>query len=218
MARQAASSTSRPGRQVDLRAQSQGPLGAAHPHRGVPGDRLRQFHRNRPGQPRRHPAVEQTEPIGLLRARLSTGEDQVGRAGRADPATSSWVPPPSGITLTVTSGRPSTAVSSATMRSQDSASSSPPPSETVPQGLHRRRRRRRGAHPDQAAPRRQVPRRGQPRPQRLLSALRAQGERAIALLKTRWKALRHLALDPWRISDITAAALVLTRKLHNCLY
>ncbi len=52
----------------------------------------------------------------------------------------------------------------------------------------------------------------------LLSALRAQGERAIALLKTRWKALRHLALDPWRISDITAAALVLTRKLHNCLY
>ncbi len=30
----------------------------------------------------------------------------------------------------------------------------------------------------------------------LLSALRAQGERAIALLETRWKALRHLALDP----------------------
>ncbi len=49
----------------------------------------------------------------------------------------------------------------------------------------------------------------------LLSALRALGERAIALLKTRWRALRHVSLDPWRTGDIVAAALVLNRKLHS---
>src|SRR3954469_15857499 len=45
---------------------------------------------------------------------------------------------------------------------------------------------------------------------RLLTSLRAEGERGIALLKTRWKALRHIRLCPRRIGAITAAALVLT--------
>src|SRR5215217_4024411 len=45
---------------------------------------------------------------------------------------------------------------------------------------------------------------------RLLTRLRAEGERGIALLKTRWKALRHVRLCPQRIGAIAAAALVLT--------
>ena len=45
---------------------------------------------------------------------------------------------------------------------------------------------------------------------RLIGCLRAPGERGIALLKTRWKALRHVRLCPQRIGAITAAALVLT--------
>src|SRR3712207_6594149 len=45
---------------------------------------------------------------------------------------------------------------------------------------------------------------------RLLTRLRAAGERGIALLKTRWKALRHVRLCPQRIGAIVAAALVLT--------
>ena len=45
----------------------------------------------------------------------------------------------------------------------------------------------------------------------LIGCLRAQGERGIALLKTRWKALRRIRLCPQRIGAITNAALVLTR-------
>jgi len=51
----------------------------------------------------------------------------------------------------------------------------------------------------------------------LLTRLRAEGERGIALLKTRWKALRHVRLCPQRIGAIAAAALVLTtaeRPIH----
>ena len=44
----------------------------------------------------------------------------------------------------------------------------------------------------------------------LISCLRAQGERGIALLKTRWKALTRIRLCPRRIGAIAAAALVLT--------
>ncbi len=44
----------------------------------------------------------------------------------------------------------------------------------------------------------------------LISCLRAPGERGIALLKTRWKALNRIRLCPQRIGAITAAALVLT--------
>ena len=44
----------------------------------------------------------------------------------------------------------------------------------------------------------------------LLGCLRAQGERGIALLKTRWKALNRIRLCPQRIGSIVAAALVLT--------
>jgi hypothetical protein len=44
----------------------------------------------------------------------------------------------------------------------------------------------------------------------LISCLRAPAERGNALLKTRWKALQHIRLCPWRIGAIVAAALVLT--------
>jgi len=44
----------------------------------------------------------------------------------------------------------------------------------------------------------------------LLGCLRAQGERGIALLKTRWKALNRIRLCPQRIGAIVGAALVLT--------
>ncbi len=44
----------------------------------------------------------------------------------------------------------------------------------------------------------------------LLCCLRAPGERGIALLKTRWKALNRIRLCPRRIGAIVAAALVLT--------
>jgi DDE superfamily endonuclease len=43
----------------------------------------------------------------------------------------------------------------------------------------------------------------------LIGSLRAEGEHGMALLKTRWKALRHIRLCPQRIGAITAAALVL---------
>jgi DDE superfamily endonuclease len=44
----------------------------------------------------------------------------------------------------------------------------------------------------------------------LIGCLRAEGERGIALLKTRWKALDRIRLCPQRIGAIAAAALVLT--------
>lgn len=42
-------------------------------------------------------------------------------------------------------------------------------------------------------------------------AYRAPVKRAIAVLKVRWKALRYVTLDPGRIGNLVAAALVLTR-------
>jgi hypothetical protein len=45
----------------------------------------------------------------------------------------------------------------------------------------------------------------------LIGCLRAEGERGIALLKTRWKALNRIRLCPQRIGAIAKAALVLTR-------
>ena len=44
----------------------------------------------------------------------------------------------------------------------------------------------------------------------LIGCLRAEGERGIALLKTRWKALGRIRLCPQRIGAIAKAALVLT--------
>jgi hypothetical protein len=44
----------------------------------------------------------------------------------------------------------------------------------------------------------------------LIGCLRAQGERGIALLKTRWTALNRIRLCPQRIGAIAKAALVLT--------
>ncbi len=56
----------------------------------------------------------------------------------------------------------------------------------------------RGLHPDNAA-------RNQ-----LIGCLRAPGERGIALLKTRWRALNRIRLCPQKIGAIVKAALVLT--------
>jgi hypothetical protein len=47
---------------------------------------------------------------------------------------------------------------------------------------------------------------------KLLRGVRGVGERANALLTARFKALRRVSLDPWRIGKITQAALVL---LHH---
>jgi DDE superfamily endonuclease len=41
------------------------------------------------------------------------------------------------------------------------------------------------------------------------NGIRAIGERANALLKMTFRALRNVSLDPWRIGKIVAAALVL---------
>ena len=46
---------------------------------------------------------------------------------------------------------------------------------------------------------------------RTINALRAPAERANALLKRTWKALERVTLDPWRIGQITTAALVLLK-------
>ena len=52
----------------------------------------------------------------------------------------------------------------------------------------------------------------------LLTRLRCLGERAAALLTTRWKALNKITLCPRRIGSITKAALVLTQFEHNGRY
>ncbi len=49
----------------------------------------------------------------------------------------------------------------------------------------------------------------------LLRAKRAPGERGFALLKGRWKVLRHVTASPTEIGDIARAALVLTTFLHK---
>lgn len=46
------------------------------------------------------------------------------------------------------------------------------------------------------------------------NSIRAIGERGNSLLKTTFKALRHISLDPWRIGRIVAAALVLLHYDH----
>jgi hypothetical protein len=45
--------------------------------------------------------------------------------------------------------------------------------------------------------------------------LRAVGERGNSLLKTTFKALRNVSLDPWRIGDIAAAALTILHIEHD---
>jgi hypothetical protein len=49
----------------------------------------------------------------------------------------------------------------------------------------------------------------------LLRAQRAVGERAFALLKGRWRVLRHVTASPSHIGDIARGALVLTTFLHH---
>jgi DDE superfamily endonuclease len=50
---------------------------------------------------------------------------------------------------------------------------------------------------------------------KVIRAVRGLGERANALLKTTFKALRHVSLDPWRIGTIAKAALVLLHLEHD---
>jgi len=50
---------------------------------------------------------------------------------------------------------------------------------------------------------------------KIIGAIRALAEKANADLKTRFKALRHISLDPWRIGAITAAALALFHFEHR---
>jgi hypothetical protein len=52
----------------------------------------------------------------------------------------------------------------------------------------------------------------------LQSRARALGERAIAILKTRWRALHRISLCPHRIGAIVQAALVLTHHEHHGRY
>jgi hypothetical protein len=52
----------------------------------------------------------------------------------------------------------------------------------------------------------------------LQSRARALGERAMALLKTRWRALHRISLCPYRIDAIVQAALVLTHHEHHGRY
>ena len=52
----------------------------------------------------------------------------------------------------------------------------------------------------------------------LLTRLRCLGERAAAILLTRWKTLRRITLCPSRIGAITKAALVLTQFEHQGRY
>jgi hypothetical protein len=52
----------------------------------------------------------------------------------------------------------------------------------------------------------------------LQSRARALGERAMAILKTRWRALHHISLCPYRIGAIVQAALVLTHHEHHGRY
>ncbi len=52
----------------------------------------------------------------------------------------------------------------------------------------------------------------------LHTGLRALGERAASLLKSRWRALLRVTLSPSRIGDITKAALVLTQLEHQGRY
>ena len=50
---------------------------------------------------------------------------------------------------------------------------------------------------------------------KIIRGVRGIGERANSLLKTTFKALRHVGLDPWRIGTITKAALVLLHLEHD---
>jgi hypothetical protein len=50
---------------------------------------------------------------------------------------------------------------------------------------------------------------------KILRGIHGPAERANCLLKTTFKALRHVSLDPWKIGRITKAALVLLQQIHN---
>jgi len=56
---------------------------------------------------------------------------------------------------------------------------------------------------------------GQQQFNKVHNGLRAIGERANALLKMTFKALRNVSVDPWRIGVIVAAALVLLHFDYN---
>ena len=97
-----------PGRQVDVRPLSQRPLGVAYSHRRVRGDDRRELAAPPPG---RCPAATRrsTSPSRVGLGHVEPRPVKTRSAARAAPTrrTSSWVPPPPGITPTVTSGSPS---------------------------------------------------------------------------------------------------------------
>ena len=55
----------------------------------------------------------------------------------------------------------------------------------------------------------------QPQVNKAHNSLRAIGERGNSPLKTTFKALRNVSLDPWRIGKIVAAALIILHIEHD---
>ena len=77
--------------------------------------------------PPRHDLVGEPDPRGFLRVHPAAENTRSAALPGPRRRSASWVPPPPGTRPTVVSGRPNSAVSSATMTSQDRASSQPPP-------------------------------------------------------------------------------------------
>src|SRR5579875_2741149 len=75
-----------PGLHAHPPAVAQRPLGRAHRHRGVRGDPAGQLERGRPDVgARRHPPVDQPEPLRLVEADPAPGEHEVGGPAGAEP-------------------------------------------------------------------------------------------------------------------------------------
>ena len=51
----------------------------------------------------------------------------------------------------------------------------------------------------------------------LLASLPCRGDRGVALLSQRWRAIQRVMLSPSRIGDLTAAALVLVQFEHKMI-
>ena len=120
MARPSASGRSRPSRMADLAART--PTGELAAIRPASSSALA---RSSPASTSRS-----SRPSSRASSAVSRRAVKIRSAARDQPSrrASSCVPPPAGMTPTLTSGRPTTAVLSATIRSQARASSSPPPS------------------------------------------------------------------------------------------
>ena len=130
VARQQASSTSRPGRQVDVGAEPHRPLGVAQPDGRVARRSCRgELEGAVAGRAGRHHLVDRAQ-LERRRGREPGGrEDQPGRPRPADAAHEQLgAAAARDDARRSTSGSPTSAPSPATTRSHDSASSKPPPS------------------------------------------------------------------------------------------